>query len=190
MGSRNGTDMETQTINIQAVRLKEGEKVIRVIRRHWFHIALRAVADLFLFLLIALAITLFDAYLIETQGGEVLQRGFALGLYMLAFIGLFLWMHFFALWSDHWLDAWIITNKRIIDIEQHGFFRRQVSSFPLDRIQDVTYGINGIIAMWLKFGNIRIQTASISDDLIMKQVPFPETVKETIVQVIDETKHD
>jgi uncharacterized membrane protein YdbT with pleckstrin-like domain len=93
-------------------------------------------------------------------------------------------MHFFAMWSDHWLDMWIITNKRVIDIEQHGFFRREVSSFPLDRIQDVTYGMNGIIATWLKFGDVRIQTASISDTFIMREVPFPEEVKDAITRAM------
>ena len=170
-----------------AVHMSEGEEILVVVRRHWFHIAVRAVIDLTLFLFVAFGMTLFDVYLLETQNGMV-QQGFAVGLYVLSLVGLFLWMHFFASWSDHWLDAWIITNKRIIDIEQQGFFRRQVSSFPLDRIQDVTYSINGLIAMWLNFGNIRIQTASISDDLIMRQVPFPQEVKEKVVQVIDTEK--
>ena len=174
-------------MHIHAVTLKDGEKVIMLIRRHWFHIAVRAVADLFLFLVTAVGVTLFASYLMGI-GSDVQQQGFALGLFVLALVGLILWMHFFAAWSDHWLDAWIITNQRIIDIEQHGFFRRQVSSFPLDRIQDVTFNIHGIIAMWLKFGDIRIQTASISDDLIMKQVPFPQEVKETIVRVLDAAK--
>ena len=106
-------------------------------------------------------------------------------MYVLSFVALLLWVRFFTSWSDHWLDAWVITNRRIIDIEQIGFFRRQVSSFPIDRIQDVTYDVAGVLAMWLHFGNIRIQTASISEDLVMKQVPFPEDVKEHLMSVLN-----
>jgi membrane protein YdbS with pleckstrin-like domain len=172
-------------MHIHAVTFSEGEEVITVIRRHWFSIALRAAADLSIFVVMAVVVVIGQTMLAYSTFAVDLQQGLAVGVYVLAFVGLLLWMHFFAAWSDHWLDAWIITNKRIIDIEQHGFFRRQVSSFPLSRIQDVTYSMNGVIAMWLKFGNVRIQTASISDDLIMRQVPFPGDVKETIVRILD-----
>lgn len=165
---------------VHAIQLADDEEVVTLIRRHWFHIAVRAAADLFIF--IALAAILVTILGFVGQSTSVVLM--PLGIYLLALMGLFLWMHFFAAWSDHWLDAWVITNKRVIDIEQKGFFSRQVSSFPIDRIQDVTYDISGIIAMWLKFGNVRIQTASISEDLIMRQVPFPEEVKEEIVNVL------
>jgi len=174
-------------LHIHAVQFKEGERVVALVRRHWFHIAIVAAGNLALFLLAAVFVAVFDSYLFELGSG-VLKESIALGVYALALLGLVLWMHFFAAWSDHWLDAWIITNERVIDIEQRGFFSREVSSFPLDRIQDVTYGVHGIIAMWLNFGDLRIQTASISDDLIMKQVPAPEEVKELIVQAIDNNR--
>lgn len=165
---------------IHAIQLAEDEEVVTLIRRHWFHIAVRAAADLCIFFVLAGVLVVVLSVLGQSTSVVLMP----LGIYVLALVGLFLWMHFFAVWSDHWLDAWVITNKRVIDIEQKGFFSRQVSSFPLDRIQDVTYDISGIIAMWLKFGNVRIQTASISEDLIMKQVPFPEDVKEEIVAVL------
>jgi len=168
----------------KAVQLSEGEEIIALFRRHWFHLAVEGLVALLIFVLVFVVKSVAVTFM--TQSGVVTnQGGFALILYALSFTGLVLWMYFFASWSDHWLDAWIVTNKRVIDIEQHGFFRRQVSSFPIDRIQDVTFKINGPIAMWLHFGDVRIQTASISDDLIMKQIPFPEDVKETIVQVIE-----
>jgi len=165
---------------IHAIQLSDDEEVVTLIRRHWFHIALRAAADLCIFIVLAGVLVIVLGVLGQSTSVVLMP----LGIYALALGGLFLWMHFFAAWSDHWLDAWVITNKRIIDIEQKGFFSRQVSSFPLNRIQDVTYDISGIIAMWLKFGNVRIQTASISEDLVMKQVPFPEDVKEEIVTVL------
>ena len=113
------------------------------------------------------------------------EQAVPFGVFVISCVTLLLWMKFFAVWSDHWLDAWVITNKRIIDIEQKGFFRREVSSFPLNRIQDTTYNISGILAMWLHFGDVRIQTASITDDLVMRQVPFPEDVKEHVARVLD-----
>jgi membrane protein YdbS with pleckstrin-like domain len=180
--------MNTPDIHIHAVQFEEGEEVIHIARRHWFPLAMHAVIDgaLFFFCIVG-AFVLYS--LLQGIEGISSYGALALCMYLSAGVGLFLWMHFFALWTDHWLDAWVITNKRVIDIEQHGFFRRTISSFPLDRIQDVTCDTSGVIAMWLHFGDVRIQTASISEDLIMRQVGFPEEVKEHIVTLLPSHGH-
>jgi hypothetical protein len=170
-----------------AIHLQDGEEIITIVRRHWFHLALEGALYVFVFVLTFIGTGAVDVLLADA-GSVDSQQSFAVSLYVLAFVGLLLWVRFFASWSDHWLDAWVITNKRIIDIEQAGFFRRQVSSFPLDRIQDVTYDISGVVAMWLHFGDIRIQTASISENLIMRQVPFPEDIKEHLMEVLNAAK--
>lgn len=167
------------------VALSEGEIVIAAIRRHWFSLAVEGAMNIFIFLCVVGGIIFIDAVLLTQEGVVVPQGILPLGFFAIGFVGLILWMHFFASWSDHWLDAWIITNKRVIDIEQKGFFVREISSFPLNRIQDVTSTVSGIIPTWLHFGDVRIQTASISEEFIMRQVPFPQDVKEHLIKVID-----
>ncbi|HCC04770.1 TPA: hypothetical protein DEP58_00510 [Patescibacteria group bacterium] len=169
----------------QAVALAEGENTVVVIRRHWYSLAVEGVLDVVIFLCLIGAILFLDTVALVGENSKYTDTIVPLGFFALGFFGLLLWMHFFASWSDHWLDAWIITDKRVIDIEQKGFFVRQVSSFPLDRIQDVTYTVSGIIPTWLHFGDVRMQTASISEDFIMRQVPFPQDVKEHLLSVID-----
>ena len=68
-------------------------------------------------------------------------------------------MLLFIFWIDYYLDMWIITSERIIDIEQTGLFRRQISEFMLDKVQDITVEIPDMIATFLKYGNLHIQTA-------------------------------
>jgi hypothetical protein len=167
------------------VALGEGEEIITTIRRHWFNLAIEGIVDIFIFFVIAVVIIGVDSFALfgefSLDSGKIIPLGF----FFLGFIGLLLWMHFFTSWSDHWLDVWVITNKRVIDIEQHGFFRREVSSFQIDKIQDITCTVSGIIPTWLHFGDIRIQTASISKDLIMKQIPFPEDIKEHLISIVE-----
>jgi uncharacterized membrane protein YdbT with pleckstrin-like domain len=174
-------------MNKKKLGLGDDEKIVVTLRRHWFHLAVEGIVYIFIFSLLATFVGVGEVYL-STQTGGSMSKPLALGIFVLSFFGLIMWMRFFAAWSDHWLDAWIITDKRVIDIEQKGFFNRQVSSFPLDRIQDVTYDISGIIPMWLHFGNVRIQTASVSKDLIMRQVPFPDLAKERIMNVLPERR--
>jgi len=172
-------------MNVQAIALAEGEKIVVVIRRHWFSLAVEGVFDIFVFVCLIGAMLFLDTVMLVGENSQYAEAVVPIGFFGLGFFGLLLWMHFFASWSDHWLDTWIITDRRFIDIEQKGFFVREVSSFPLDRIQDVTYTVAGIIPTWLHFGDVRIQTASISEDFIMRQVPFPQDVKEHLLTVLD-----
>ncbi len=80
------------------------------------------------------------------------------------------------------LDTWIITNHRVIDSEQHGFFDRTVSELSLLKIQDVSTEINGPIATWLKFGNLEIQTAGAREKFLFKQIPNPLLIKDQLMK--------
>jgi uncharacterized membrane protein YdbT with pleckstrin-like domain len=95
---------------------------------------------------------------------------------------LFLWVLFFFYWTDYYLDVWIITNKRIFDIDQQGIFRREVSVTNLERVQDVTVSVNGIFATFLKFGDIHVQTAGSQMDFSIKNASNPMIIKETIMR--------
>jgi uncharacterized membrane protein YdbT with pleckstrin-like domain len=167
-----------------AIQLNEGEEIIKTVRRHWFPLAVEGAVDIVIFTVLIAIVAIVGTVTSASGTASALGSVVPLGLFAIGFVGLLLWMHFFASWSDHWLDAWVITNRRIIDIEQHGFFHREVSSFPLERIQDVTYDISGIIAMWLHFGDVRVQTASISENFVMRLVPFPQDVKEYLLEVL------
>jgi uncharacterized membrane protein YdbT with pleckstrin-like domain len=96
---------------------------------------------------------------------------------------LFVWNFFFILWLDYYLDAWIVTNERIINIEQRGFFNREISELKLTKIQDVTSEIIGVIPTLLDYGNIYVQTAGEKERFAFCQIPHPNRVKNIIVQL-------
>jgi hypothetical protein len=54
---------------------------------------------------------------------------------------------------------WVVTNLRIIDIEQHGFFNRSVTTIPIEHIQDATVDVEGIFNTFLDIGTIKIESA-------------------------------
>ena len=106
-------------------------------------------------------------------------------IFLISLLALIIWIRFFSLVTDIYLDSWTITNKRIIDIDQRGFFNRQVSSFRIERIQDVTTDINGIIATFLNFGDIHVQTAGDDQEFIIHGVPNPKAIKQNILKEVD-----
>lgn len=93
---------------------------------------------------------------------------------------LFLWAFFALLWTDYYLDIWVITNHRVIDVEQLGLFRRNISSFRFNQIQDATVKVSGLIATLIGFGTVELRTAS-NESFKFKGVARPNYLKERIM---------
>ncbi|MCI0542391.1 PH domain-containing protein [bacterium] len=98
---------------------------------------------------------------------------------------LLVWIAIFVIWTDYYLDVLILTNKKIIDIEQRGLFVREVTSLPLEKIQDATVSTEGIIATLFHFGNLEIQTAGESRKMIIQFIADPNTLKGEIMRAYE-----
>jgi len=83
------------------------------------------------------------------------------------------------LWSN---GVYIVTSQRVIRTEQIGLFKRLISEAELDRIQEITTEIGGVIRTTLNFGTVHIQTASRSGRIDLENVPSPYDVQQTIVR--------
>lgn len=161
------------------INLEDGEKILLEVRRHMF-ILYGKLALILIFFFVSLTVapgisTVIDRITDGTYGSIV--TGFFFLLWCL-----FLWVLFFFYWTDYYLDVWIITNKRIFDIEQKGVFRRDVSVTRLEQVQDVTVSIDGVFATFMHFGNIHIHTAGSEVDFIIRNAANPMFVKDTIMK--------
>jgi len=155
------------------------ERVILFLRRHWFIFLMR------LLLIITAIIGLVLIYVFFNLTAENFPESdyFNLLLFGESLGTLFIWNLFFILWIDFYLDAWIVTNERIINVNQKGFFNRDISELKLTKIQDVTSEIIGVVPTLLKYGNIYVQTAGEKERFVFFQIPNPNEVKNTIVQL-------
>lgn len=99
-----------------------------------------------------------------------------------------LWLFFFTQFVDFYLDVWIITNDRIVNIEQQGLFARTVSELDLYKVQDVTSDVRGVIPTFFNFGNVYIQTAGNVERFVFRQIPHPHTVRQRIADLIAEDR--
>lgn len=170
------------------IDLKKDEYVVKVIRRHLFVLFTRSLYLVFLFILPFVLFNIFPKY-IQILNVDISSISFntSLVVLLMALWTLVLTLKFFSFWTDHYLDGWIITNKRIVDIEQKGFFSRQVSNFRVSSIQDVTTDIHGIIATLLNFGDIHVQTAGTFQKFIIKSAPNPKKIRKIILSLQDKT---
>ncbi|MFA6521978.1 MAG: PH domain-containing protein [Patescibacteria group bacterium] len=90
--------------------------------------------------------------------------------------------------TDYYLDTWIVTNCRIINIELQGLFSRTISELHLNQIQDVTSETIGMLPTFLSYGNVYIQTAGTRERFNFQNVDNPEDVKELIIELSDDDK--
>lgn len=164
------------------LQLKDGEKIILVIRKHWFVMARTVIVFFVLLFIPAVVLALLPAlgqFLDISSLGPFINFLSALYLMMLlAFL--------YLTWMDYYLDMWIITNERIIDVEQFGLFSREISEIPISRVQDVTIEVHGIIETILKFGTIRIQTAG-EREFSIHSAPRLYEAKDTILRYAKES---
>jgi membrane protein YdbS with pleckstrin-like domain len=163
----------------------ENEVVIKIVRRDVF-ILLKKVMMLILLLVLPL---IFFYFAVTAMPG--LLTGMI--SYPLIVLGtsayyLFAWMFFFFSFIDYYLDFWIITNERIINIEQKGFFSRVIAEQRLFRIQDVASAVHGAIPTLLKYGNVHVQTAGAEQRFEFKEVPDPDGIRNMIIKLADENK--
>jgi len=145
------------------------EKIILVKKRHpWVLFK----AGLVMLLVIILVLISFLIWGVSSISITVLIIG-------LVFLTFFLLGRFFVYNND----LFIITNHRIINIDQSGFFTRRVSEAELENIQNVTYVIKGPIRSLLNFGDIEVSTAGNTPGLVFRNVENPHFVQERIVEL-------
>jgi uncharacterized membrane protein YdbT with pleckstrin-like domain len=178
------------------VKLAEDEKIVTTVRKHWFLPLIHTINISILFVIPFIAIFFLLGRKISINEMDITltfgQPSFL--IFELSLWGLVLWLRYFSFWTDHHLDGWVLTNKRIVDIEQKGFFKREVASFRLERLQDVTIEVNGFLATILDFGDVHVQTAGADKEFIMRNAPKPKEVKALILKqydsVIERTSSD
>ena len=91
-------------------------------------------------------------------------------------------------WLNHELDLFVVTNNRIIGIEQISFLNRTVSETILGQLQEVNSHTKGFFANILNFGSLDIQTAGNKTTLTMGIVPDVITQARKINNIADKYK--
>lgn len=90
---------------------------------------------------------------------------------------------------DYYLDAWVITNKGVIDLAWHGWFHRQASRTLYSDIQSVSYEIKGIAPTLLRYGTITIEKISTGSTVSLDHVYQPKNVESSILLGLEAYMH-
>lgn len=160
------------------IQLHPEEKLLAAERRHWLPIALES-ASLLVAALLPLSL-LIGTELVPAGAVATVNeyRSFLWFLYTVWLLGL--WMVFAISLTNYYLDVLLITNRRVIDVEQLGLFSRDVAELHLENIVDLHVEIKGFVASFFNYGNLYLQTSSERPQFSMNNVPDPHRVQEMI----------
>lgn len=89
-------------------------------------------------------------------------------------------------WMGDELDMFIITDSRVIGIEQLSVLSRSVSECGLDRVQEVNAHTAGVLQTIFNYGDVHIRTASETSNMIVKYAPDPIENARRINNIIQE----
>lgn len=161
----------------------EGEETLRVVRMDIFVFLTRII---FFALLLFLPLGFYLVAKIAWPGLLSHPVMFPALLLSASAYYLFACLFFFFSFIDYYLDVWIITSERIVDIQQRGLFSRVVSEQKLSRVQDVTSEVHGVMPTLFRYGNVHVQTAGAKERFFFDRVPDPEGVRDMIIRLARE----
>lgn len=164
-----------------------GERVVLMLHRHGF-VAFRIALLYALLALVPVAAWLLLGMRTDIFV-DVTSAGYAVATMLLSAYALVWGLLFFVSWLNYYLDVWIITNERIINITQQRLFHRIVSEQKLYRVQDVTWQIEGVLGNLFKFGNVTIQTAGEQGKFTFEHIPDPEAVAKAIMHLLEQIEN-
>ncbi|HLC44926.1 MAG: hypothetical protein A2722_04225 [Candidatus Doudnabacteria bacterium RIFCSPHIGHO2_01_FULL_50_11] len=161
--------------------LDDNEQVYLVIRQHWFVLASRVIFWMLYLGVILFLNGLLQAMFPQLTGGS---PGTIMNLILVA-IMLHVCLGVFLTWAMYYLNAQIITNKRIVDIDQKGLLRNETSVLHLHKVEDVTTNIRGPLANLFGFGDVLVQTAGEKENFTFDAIAHPHDVAKIILELYE-----
>lgn len=157
--------------------LKQWEKIEMVVRRHWIVYIQLAFYSLLWFSATSTLIWFFwiNSFFINIT----------LVLFWMTFL-LFLYIE----WLNHELDLFIITNTRIIWVEQVSFLDRTVSECHLAQVQEVNAKTKWLLSNLLNYWTLLIQTAWNASNFEVTYAPDVMNTSRKILNIVDTYRWD
>lgn len=87
-------------------------------------------------------------------------------------------------------NVYIITDERIIDVDFYNLIYKEITHAGIDKIQDTTIKMGGVIRSIFNYGDIFIQTASEIPHIDFLAVPNPDKVVKILNELMIEEQKE
>jgi len=175
----------TDPLGISFAEQASDEKILLFLRRHFI--------TNFLWILITLVLLLVPMLILIFKSD--LQNLIAIDL-PIQFILIFIIFYYLAVFAYAFINflSWfynvfIVTQKRVVDIDYSNIVIHNVAFTKLSHVQDVNYSQVGFIHSLLNFGDVFVQTAGSEVNFEALSVPKPRRAAHIIADLIGKEAH-
>jgi len=166
--------------NINFETQVDGEEIILLLRKHWIT---NVVWIFFAVLMLFAPAVLLDFPIISFLPARF-QFISILMWYLLTIIFV---LEKFLSW---YFNVYIITDERVIDVDFYNLIYKEISDAEIEKIEDVTTVMGGVVQTLFNFGTILIQTAAEKTEFDFEAVPNPALVVKVLQQLRMEEKQE
>jgi hypothetical protein len=86
-------------------------------------------------------------------------------------------------------NVFVISTKRILDMDFHGITYKNVSEATLENIEDVTSTVSGMFNTVFNIGNVFIQTAAEKTEFEFEGIDDPSKIRDVISDLVATRRH-
>ena len=149
------------------IKLKEGERIITIVRRYGLTFFWQWILVFILFV-----VPFFFMFWLFNH------RWWGQALFFIpVVVGISTLVRVIFIWKKNVL---IITTHRIVDIDQRGFFDQVVSDVPYSQIEDISGRIKGFWGTIFRYGSLQIQTGNGKVQIVIDRIKQPVYLQQEI----------
>lgn len=158
------------------------EKVVLAVREHWIRLAMKVGIIIILsllpwiFQLLIVGNSIIDTSITAEAIMNTVSSVYYLGLLVALFIVFVL----------HYLNIHVVSEERIVDIDQTGLLFREVSELNIETIEDVTSQKKGLLGNIFNYGTVFVQTAGATERFEFDNIANPERVTAVILKLYEQ----
>ncbi len=160
------------------------EEVLLLLRRHiitnlpWVFLTFLLLSVPFL---LGFALSLFES--ISGISFESISLPGSYTFLLIMFWYLISFTFLFESYLNWYANVYIVSNKKIIDVDFFGILHVSVTQAPITNVEDVTYSVSGVVETMLDFGRVEVQTAGEKENIDFEYVPKPAHVQDVIADL-------
>ncbi len=159
--------------NLKFETMDNDEKVVLLLRKHW----ITNVGWLIMSIILYSAPTLTQKFSLFEMVPENFKTVFYLVWYLIATA------YFLESFLTWFFNVYIVTDERIIDIDFYNLIYKEISDANIDKIQDATLKMGGVVRVLFNYGDVLIQTASEVPNFEFLAVPYPDKVVKVLQEL-------
>lgn len=166
------------------IEIDEHEQIVKIVWRHWFVLLGHIFMLIFAVFVPVVCVFMFNLIPVDNLVNISGSPSAAGGFFLVAWL-IIVWMLGWNIWTNYFLNVLLITDIRIFDIQQNGFFSRKSASFRIDHIQNISVEQLGVIQTLLDFGTVHFETAGEDISLEADYIAHPYAIKKLVDEMQD-----